>query len=68
MECLNIDFVGPFPDGGYVLVIIDTFTRWVELFYTIDATAVSTANCLLQHFGRFGAPLQLRSDRATFYF
>jgi hypothetical protein len=18
MECLNIDFVGPFPDGGYV--------------------------------------------------
>jgi hypothetical protein len=21
MECLNIDFVGPFPDGGYVLAI-----------------------------------------------
>ena len=34
MECLNIDFIGPFPDGGYVLVIIDTFTRWVELFHT----------------------------------
>jgi hypothetical protein len=29
MECLNIDFIGPFPDGGYVLVIFDTFTRWV---------------------------------------
>ena len=26
MECLNIDFIGPFPDV-YVLVIIDTFTR-----------------------------------------
>jgi hypothetical protein len=24
MECLNIDFVGPFPDGGYVRSI-DTF-------------------------------------------
>jgi hypothetical protein len=23
MECLNIDFVGPFPDDGYVFVIID---------------------------------------------
>ena len=60
MECLNIDFIGPFPDGGYVLVIIDTFTRWVELFPTKDATAVTTANCPLQHFSRFGAPLQLR--------
>ena len=27
MECLNIDFVGPFPDQGYILVIVDTFTR-----------------------------------------
>jgi transposase InsO family protein len=62
MECLNIDFIGPFPDGGYVLVIIDTFTRWVELYHTVDASALSTAQCLLKHFGRFGAPLQLRSD------
>ena len=67
MECLNIDFIGPFPDGGYVLVIIDTFTRWVELFHTEDATALSTAKCLLQHFGRFGAPLQLRSDNGPHF-
>jgi hypothetical protein len=26
MECLNIDFVGPYPDNGYVMVIADTFT------------------------------------------
>ena len=45
MECLNIDFIGPFPDGGYVLVIIDTFTRWVELFHTKDASALSAACC-----------------------
>ena len=29
---------------------------------TTDATASSAAECLLQHFGRFGAPHQLRSD------
>ena len=34
MECLNIDFIGPFPDQGYILVIVDTFTRWVELYHT----------------------------------
>ena len=27
MECLNIDFVGSFPDQGYILVIVDTLTR-----------------------------------------
>ena len=27
IECRNIDFIGPFPDQGYILVIVDTFTR-----------------------------------------
>ena len=27
MECLNIDFFGPFPVKGYILVIVCTFTR-----------------------------------------
>jgi transposase InsO family protein len=67
MECLNIDFIGPFPDGGYVLIIIDTFTRWVELYHTKDALALSAAQCLLKHFGRFGAPLQLRSDNGPHF-
>jgi hypothetical protein len=34
MEALNIDIIGPFPDKGYVMSIIDTFTRWVELYYS----------------------------------
>ena len=67
MECLNIDFVGPFPDDGYVFVIVDTFTRWVELYHTLDATALSAAQSLLKHFGRFGAPLQLRSDNGPHF-
>lgn len=67
MECLNVDFIRPFPDGGYIFVIIDTFTRWVELFHTIDATAASAAKCLFQHFGRFGSPYQLRSDNGPHF-
>lgn len=67
MECLNIDFIGPFPDGGSILVIVDTCTRWVELFATADATALSAATSLLQHFGRFGAPHQLRSDNGPHF-
>ena len=67
MECLNVDFIGPFPDGGYIFVIVDTFTRWVELFHTVDATALSAAKCLFQHFGRFGSPYQLRSDNGPHF-
>ena len=39
-----------------------TSSGWMELYVTADATALSTAECLLQHFSRFGAPHQLRSD------
>jgi transposase InsO family protein len=67
MKCLIIDFVGPFPDDGYVFVIVDTFTRWVELYHTLDATALSAAQCLLKHFNRFGAPLQPRSDNGPHF-
>ena len=67
MERLNVDFIGPFPDNGYVLVVIDTFTRWLELFATADATAISAAEALLQHFGRFGLPSQLLSDRGSHF-
>ena len=64
MECLNIDFIGPFPDQGYILVIVDTFTRWIELYHTTDATALSAAEC---HFGHFGATHELRSDNGPHF-
>jgi transposase InsO family protein len=67
MECLNIDFVGPYPDGGYVLVLVDTFTRWVELYCVDAADADNTALSLLSHFGRFGSPAYLTSDRGTHF-
>ncbi len=67
MECINIDFVGPYPDGGYVLVLIDCFSRWVELFAVDAASGECTAISLLQHFGRFGAPTQIRSDRGSHF-
>ena len=64
-DTLNIDFLGPFPDKGYILVIIDTFTRWTELFWCSDATAKSACDGLLNHFGRFGSPRMVRSDRGS---
>ena len=67
MECLNIDFIGPYPDQGYVLNIVDTFTRWVELYAVPNATAEEACKCLLIHFGRFGSPTVIRSDKGPHF-
>jgi hypothetical protein len=64
-EVLNIDYVGPYPDDGYALVIFCTFTRWVELYWCQDATAA--CDCLVQHFGRFGSPSLIRSDGGSHF-
>ena len=66
-DTLNVDFVGPFPDKGYILVMIDTFSRWTEMFWCKDATAPTAAACLLSHFGRFGSPNMIRSDRGSHF-
>ena len=69
MEVLNIDTIGPLPPdelgNEYILVIIDCFSRWVELFGIPDTSAMSAAQPLIQHCGRFGVPALIRSDRGT---
>jgi len=69
MERLNIDHVGPYPedeDGNrYILVIIDCFTRWLELYPVKSVDAATSADALIKHFGRFGCPIQLVSDKGS---
>ena len=69
MDRLNIDSIGPLPqdeDGNkYIIVIIDCFSRWIELFAAKDTSAASAGQALLQHIGRFGAPSQLLSDQGS---
>ena len=69
MERIYIDtmsFETPDEDGNkHVLVIIDAFTRWVELYPLTNLSAQASAKALLQHFGRFGQPTQLVSDNGT---
>jgi hypothetical protein len=48
------------------MVIADTFTQWIVLGWVAEATAKTAALLLLQHFGRFGAPTQIRSDRGSY--
>lgn len=71
-DTLVLDFFGPLlpvtANGNqYVLVIVDAFTRWVELFPSSTATAATVSSKLFEVFARFGCPSRLLSDRGSHF-
>ena len=70
-EEISIDTITCLPvDGdGYtsIIVCVDSFTRFVELYPTKDLTAASAAKALLSLFGRYGVARGIRSDRGQQY-
>ena len=69
MERLNVDTIGPLPEDAegnkYIIVIIDCFTRWVELYATKSTSSEDAAKALLQHTGRYGQASQILSDNGS---
>ena len=64
----HMDFIGPFhtsADGKkYILLIVDSFSRWPEAFALPNAEAATVAQVLYSEiFTRYGAPKALVSDR-----
>ena len=61
----------PFPvdekGNQYVIVIVDRFSRFVMLYASIDATALSAAKAPFLVTGLFGAPMQILSDNGPQY-
>ena len=51
----------------YILVIINAFSRWVELFPTKSTTVVETASVMLNHIGRFGNPDVIHTDQGPVF-
>jgi transposase InsO family protein len=71
-EVLHLDHIGLLIKDAhgneYILVIIDAFSRWVELFPTKLTTAAETASMILNHVGRFGSPEVIHTDQGrTFH-
>jgi hypothetical protein len=70
-ERINIDSIGPFTEdlqgNKHIIVIIDCFTRFVELYPTPSTEAKYAAKALLDYAGRYGVPAQVQSDNGTQY-
>lgn len=68
MECIAIDTMGPLKETqGYshILVVIDCFTRFVELFPLKTLEAEEAAKYINQHCGRYGTPDLVVTDMGT---
>ncbi|GFU00569.1 retrovirus-related Pol polyprotein from transposon 412 [Trichonephila clavipes] len=62
------DILGPLPrtasGNKYLLVVMDYFTKWPEVYPIPDQEAPTVAEAVVQHWiSRYGAPLQLHSDQ-----
>ena len=66
MHRLNIDTIGPLDISQfgfqYILVIIDTFSRYITIWPTRSTTAIEAADAIIQHIGLFGTPKEILTD------
>ncbi|GFX01388.1 transposon Tf2-6 polyprotein [Trichonephila clavipes] len=67
-ERIAFDIQGPLPrtasGNKYLLVVMDYFTKWPEVYPIPDQEAPTVAEAVVQHWiSRYGVPLQLHSDQ-----
>lgn len=70
-QLVTTDLMGPFPEtprgSKHILVFMDHFTKWAEVFAVPDQTAVTVARCLKSLIMRHGVPEALLSDQGKAY-
>ena len=72
LDRLATDILGPLPEtprgNRFILVVSDSFTKWVEIFAVPDFTAVTCAERILNEvIGRFGCPYDIHSVQGRNY-
>ena len=71
-DTLALDYLGPFPvtprGNRYILVMTDTFTKYVEVLAVLNQQAEDCARRIVNDFvSRWGTPFRIHSDQcATF--
>lgn len=60
-ERIHVDYARPLFDKMY-LVIVDTHSKWVEIWILWKTVATCTVRCFAEAFARFGLPKQIHTD------
>ena len=64
---MHADYCGPFINGVYALVVIDSFSKWPEVFFRKSASAEFTIHALRKVFSREGIPVALVTDNGSHF-
>lgn len=59
---LHVDFLGPY-QGKTFFVIIDSSTKWIEIFEMNKTNGATVIKVMGSLFARFGLPLEVVSDQ-----
>ena len=68
---IHIDIIGILPESGeqkyrYILIVVDSFSKWIEAFPLRTQTSLEIAEVLFrEYFTRYGFPQQINSDRGA---
>ena len=62
---LHIDYAGPVEGGHWLLIVVDSYSKWLDVHITTSTSAAVTIEKLRQTFAAYGLPLVVVSDNAT---
>ncbi|XP_055622495.1 uncharacterized protein K02A2.6-like [Toxorhynchites rutilus septentrionalis] len=63
-QTLALDFLGPLPEGQHVLVVVDCYSRYIEVVEMDTTTTKDVTRELMTMFSRYGIPSFLKADNA----
>ena len=61
---LAADLLGLLPNGDYLFVVVDYFSRFFEVRFLTHTSSARTINCLEDIFAVHGLPVSLKTDNA----
>ena len=68
---LHVDLIGDLQThvtsrkNRYLFILVDSFSKWVEVYPIPNAKATTTADCMWDFTKRFGSPTQVITDKGT---
>ncbi|KER24566.1 hypothetical protein T265_07798 [Opisthorchis viverrini] len=64
---IHADYCGPFLNKYYALVVVDSYSRWTEVFLTTSPSSEFTQYALRKLFSREGVPIVLVTDNGSHF-
>jgi hypothetical protein len=62
---LALDLLGPMPTGEHLIVLVDYYSRWMEVDIAHSTNSEKIIKCLDAQFARYGVPKTLRTDNRS---